>query len=1009
MKKEIDLEKCAIRQMSDFTSSASCKKYAAFNKVEAVTNTKDLAFDRAVTMRDIIRGVFSGKFDITEVNEELTSEGIESGYALSATNEAMAKKEARAYQKYLRCEDPKTLKAADMEYIYLGNDQILAFAPDAIRVKENLVEAIIYKAGNPAINQRTGYVEEKPENMKLWFKLWVAQKYALDYAQEHLNLKKGDLYTVKGSYYYMKKTTDNRIPYDNDFFSGNGGNIVSLAEEYTWGVDAGKTDADMAFEKFMEQADAGFECSGDDCKYCNAKAYCNFSKPPVKLQLKEQKKRARVTPSEAQQKAIDAVEGIFKLNATAGSGKTETVTERTVNIIQKMMKEEGLSAPEAAGRILHISFTDAAVGEMKERIVGKCLAADIPLCADDIECYTFNAFANKAIGHYFDELGYAKAPGILKPDREMAYIENILEENPIDAIDAGAVSYIDGVAIPSVIINASKVFGFIKSHQIDPDADDAVDELISMMRDAGIYKSLQNDTAVSDLLDCYKIYDAQLKEDCLVTFADQEPLMFKVLELHPEYFEDLGYAHILVDEFQDTNEVQVTTLKRLAACKCFKSLMVVGDDSQAIYAFRDTTPEYIINFDQYIGQDVTDLFLSENRRSTPEICALANKVNDLNVNKVEKDMEAVRESGKEPVIKGFYEEKDETTWIADQIAEKVKGGVNPYEIAYLDPMKKGLVKMGTLLTERGIPWVMKNPMNLQENSRVIAALSLADAFYQPEASILYFNYLAAKYNGNIEAVDAAALNAEILDLQALFSNIDLQPFNVQQALFHEKLEALRGEGQDEDELYDYFLDLLYENEDLPSELAYTRIFKKYGSKMAKKMDQSYEGVVLCTIHSAKGLEWPVVYCSVTNLDAERLHNKRRNKDAVQMEIEEKRRLLFVAITRARDELYLTGKYVAFGPKDDRTFNQFLRELYRVAGKDKEYIPIDPMEAVRDAERKEAAKKRAKERYAKQKALNAAKVAGTNGSVRKGEMTEQEKRDYNAMIAGWKQPSLFDFI
>lgn len=208
--------------------------------------------------------------------------------------------------------------------------------------------------------------------------------------------------------------------------------------------------------------------------------------------------------------------------------------------------------------------------------------------------------------------------------------------------------------------------------------------------------------------------------------------------------------------------------------------------------------------------------------------------------------------------------------------------------------------MGTLLSEAGIPWIMKNPMNLMENSRVIGALSLADAFYDPDSTVYYFNYLVAKYDGEIfEKHSVEDIKEEIAQMQNVFANIYMLEFEQQKRIFHEYLELIRKDVKDE--LYDYFLELLYANEDLPSELEYTRIFKKYGSQMAEENGSILDGVVLTTCHSSKGLEWSVVFASISEFDSEKNGFHKRNSKG----IEEMRRLLFVTITRARDILYLS--------------------------------------------------------------------------------------------------------
>ena len=132
----------------------------------------------------------------------------------------------------------------------------------------------------------------------------------------------------------------------------------------------------------------------------------------------------------------------------------------------------------------------------------------------------------------------------------------------------------------------------------------------------------------------------------------------------------------------------------------------------------------------------------------------------------------------------------------------------------------------------------------------------------------------------------------------------------------------------------------------------------YGKRITFKRNKDYPGVVLTTAHSSKGLEWPVVFNSITKYDSELLHGNSKHLNRAAM-VEEKRRLFFVSATRARDELIVTGEYVAFGKKDDRTYNQFLKEAYDAMGL--AYNPVDPMEDVKKAEQKERAKIKAKER------------------------------------------------
>jgi superfamily I DNA/RNA helicase len=130
--------------------------------------------------------------------------------------------------------------------------------------------------------------------------------------------------------------------------------------------------------------------------------------------------------------------------------------------------------------------------------------------------------------------------------------------------------------------------------------------------------------------------------------------------------------------------------------------------------------------------------------------------------------------------------------------------------------------------------------------------------------------------------------------------------------------------QDDDEIYQAYLDMIFEKVDLPSELQFTRDFRDYGENVGKRMEDDYPGVVLCTIHSFKGKETDISYISLSKLSKPAAIKKNT--------IEESRRLIYVAITRARDKAVITGVYKAFGKKKEVTYNVFLKEIFEILGK-----------------------------------------------------------------------------
>ena len=637
------------------------------------------------------------------------------------------------------------------------------------------------------------------------------------------------------------------------------------------------------------------------------------------------------------------------------------------------MFEEGIKPSE----VLFITFTDAGANEMKARIAKKCETRGLHVSGDDIQAMTFNTFAYRIVKDNFKDCGFTTKPMVVDDIRNSVIITQLLDENPVAGLDY--LNYdVNSPNCLGALACAKKTFETIKETQ-----DYDLDLLKDAASEKGFYRFVGS-TGLSALLSLYEDYDKRLKEENLLQFADQEPLMLGFLDRHPDYLDELGYRHIIVDEFQDSNDTQLEIIRRLISTKCFKSLMVVGDDSQSIYGFRNTTPENILHFFEKIGKVGEDLYLTENRRSTPEILELANKINALNKDRVDKDMIPVRESGKKPVVRGFHDKKTEYRYISERIKDLIDSGYQPEDIAFIAFKKTELVALGAELTQAGIPWVMMSPLPYMENANVKAALSLAEAFYQPESDLLYFNYLVAKYHGDIfHKKSMTELRLEVDEMKKTFMSIDHLEIPYQRVLFHKFLDALK----EEDEIYQAFLDLVYANEDLQSELEYIRNFSIYGKNAGKKMEQKYQGVVLTTAHSSKGLEWKAVFNSISGYDSASLHTSGPKH---QKKVEEARRLLFVSMTRARDLLYITGQYVAYGPKDDRTYNQFLREVFEA--EDIPYCPVDPNEGLKAQERKKRAAAR-----------RSSREAGSH------EMTDAQKAEYNRQVKGASQLSIFDAL
>lgn len=930
-------QKAEYKTSGYYRGKNRCKKLREHDL--KLVSEKNAAYDTAVTEKDILKNIYEGNFERDEL-KDLVSQGVE--------NKLKAQEVTRDLARYLKSETRKPV-IAHTKYFIVGDEKVKV-CPDFIFDDGQTIEVVFIRSSKPDVTMR-GKKNDTGVNQSL--ELWYGIIYGRAYAK---HVPGGEKRNIKSSYYFMRKDTDRAFgSYDMDFFSKTGKNIVYLFEAQ----EERNARFNVLDEQFFPQLEAfqeGTECSEDDCKTCANRTSCEYQKSPEPFERKENKKNGKIELSEAQTAIVAFRKGVARVIAKAGSGKTECSTERVAQ-----MYVEGVD-PKS---FLCVTFTDAGANEMKERIAKKCETRGLHIAGDDIKAMTFHKFGLGIIRDNYKMFGFTKPPVIVDTNDvvKKRLFDDILVEEDMYTLQ-NRFNLLDW---------AIKVHSVMKENNIDPDSADAVTKVNDGMADVMQARFMTlND--VERLIDVAVEFDKQLKENNLLTFADIEPMMNKVLAEKKDYLNSLGIKHVLVDEFQDSNDAQMQTIKLLMSADGFESIMVVGDDSQSIYGFRHTSQENILHFFEKVGVKGEDFRLDENRRSTKQILSFANRIDALNENRAGGDMIAVRGDGFKPIVRAYWNRDEEYDFIVDQIKKGILSGkYAPEEFAVIAYKKSELVAIAAKLSAEGIPWITKYPMPLQDNSRVQAAISLASAFYQPEAENLYFNYLVALNDGDIfEDMTNDEIKEKVKELKDEWLHMDMLEIPYQRKIFHEKLEAIKGD----DEIYAAFLELLYENDDLQSELEFVMDFRKYGETVAKKLENDYAGVVLTTAHSSKGLEWPVVFNTISGYDNKHLH---RGGKKAKEEIEERRRLLYVSVTRARDILYVTGQYVAYGSKTDYTYNQFLREALECNGK--EYDNTHP-----DTKAEKSSKK-----------------------VATGEMTEEQKKEYDKLVSGATQMSLSEMV
>lgn len=780
--------------------------------------------------------------------------------------------------------------------------------PDMVIVKPTSIEVIKIKNSKPTVSMSTKAGNSANNCLELYSMFCYGRSL----------LKSGENKTVIASYYFLHKDNDSveRNIFDEDFFDKKGKNVVFI---YDVVVYNGWCNLDAHFKPLFESFKKGVDknyLNDDDCKFCEFKHSCKYKAAPQEIE-----KVTKVTSvkslklTEDQKKAIEFYKGIARINAGAGAGKTLVLALRVVNLIMIGCRPE---------EICLLTFTNSGAREMVERC--STYANEYGLDADmkKLTATTFNAFANSIIEKEYKSLGFTESPTLIDNIDRTDIIANLLEKCQIVGLDyrnfTMNMRYVKG-ALPMV----KKCFDIIKAHKLNKieSKEDAIASLKSILG----YETrfIKSEDAYPQILEAFSLYDASLKENNLIEYADQVLMMFDVLENDPDYLIQYGFKHIIVDEFQDSDMAQICLIKEFVKCPSFQSLMVVGDDSQSIFSFRGTSPEFIIHFFDYFTDipdtDKCDFYLLENHRSTPEILSLANRINERNDERVEKDLVATKNKGKLPDAESFNSKDAEYEYIVRNIKTKVSNGTNPSDIAFICSDRFEIHKMGELLTEQGIEWISLNPEPYLENSKVIAAIALAKAYKNPEDTAALYTFLNCLYENDLfDKNSNEDIEKLLIGLQKELISISQMPDTLQKMEFHDLMIALE-DSTNKDELYESFIERVERKKTLDAETTYMVAFEKYGEAETYKREGNYPGVVLTTAHSSKGLEWPVVFLSISKFHTKMLENNKKAQ-------EEKRRLLFVAITRAKDELYVTGQYNAYGSeKNGYVANMYLREVF----------------------------------------------------------------------------------
>ena len=631
------------------------------------------------------------------------------------------------------------------------------------------------------------------------------------------------------------------------------------------------------------------------------------------------------TLNQEQQTAVFHTEGPVLILAGAGSGKTRVLTHRIAYLIE----EKGVNP----WNIMAITFTNKAAGEMRERV-----DKIVGFGSESIWVSTFHSSCVRMLRRFIDRLGYDTNFTIYDTDDQKTLMKDICKRLDID----------------------TKVY---KERAILAAISSAKDELISPEE----YEiNVMSDFSKRKIALAYKEYQKELKKNNALDFDD---LIVKTVELFRscpdvlEYFQD-RFQYIMVDEYQDTNTAQFKFVSLLA--EKYRNLCVVGDDDQSIYKFRGANIGNILGFEK-VFPDAKVVRLEQNYRSTQNILNAANQVIQNNMERKRKSLWTENEEGEKLHFRQFMNAHEEAEYIVGDISKKVRehdGEYRDFAILYRTNAQSRLFEEKFLMAN--IPYKLVGGVNFyarKEIKDLLAYLKTVDNArddlavrriinvpkrgigattlgrvqdYAAERGISFYN--ALREAENISSLGRAAVKVVpfVNFIQSLRSKLEyLSPSELLKDIIENTgyVEELRAEGTEEaearieniDELITKVVTYEEENEDptLSGFLEEVALVADIDS-----VDGDDNQVLLMTLHSAKGLEFPYVYLAGMEDGIFPSYMTITADDPT--EIEEERRLCYVGITRAMKDLTLTcaQQRMIRGETQYNKVSRFIREIPR---------------------------------------------------------------------------------
>ncbi|MBP3461099.1 MAG: UvrD-helicase domain-containing protein [Bacilli bacterium] len=614
------------------------------------------------------------------------------------------------------------------------------------------------------------------------------------------------------------------------------------------------------------------------------------------------------TLNKEQKEAVLTTEGPLLVIAGAGSGKTRVLTTRIAYLIEELKVDPY--------NILAITFTNKAAREMKERVI-KLIGNSFY----GMQISTFHSFGLSILRKNCKLLGYEDNFTIIDSDDSLTIIKKIIKDLNLDS----------KIYNPKAIKN--RISG-AKNELLDPDS----------------YSKYANSDFEEKVVEIYRKYQDKLLNNNSVDFDDLLMLPIKLLKNNEDVLKKYQerFKYVLIDEYQDTNEAQYVLTKMVSAK--YKNICVVGDESQSIYSFRGANYKNILNFEKDYKNTKT-ILLEENYRSTKYILNAANDIIKNNINRKDKKLWTSNSEGNKVKYYRASNEKDEAYHVTKEIKDLIVNGVKKSEIAILYRTNAQSRNMEEALLKENIPYKVVGSFFFYKRKEIKDLIAYLKLIYNSNDDTSLSRIINVPKRGigtkTIENLEILANSKNISMYDAISKGKELE--------FKKLIEEIKLEEKNLSltELIDLILDKTGIKEELISEKSLESDIRLENLEEFKSITKNFEErygiislqafleeislvsdieehndntdlVTLMTVHSAKGLEFDNVFIIGLEEGLFPHTNSLTNHE----EIEEERRLIYVAITRAKRRLELVNakKRVIYGNESNNLPSRFINEI-----------------------------------------------------------------------------------